>query len=60
MIVAKLELDKLPEKCIYCPYHKFEENSIVSFKWDGVCIINNFIVNYKKNRPDWCPLIEIK
>ena len=53
MIIAYIELEKLPKNCDYCPlnYDSMYCTAVKLPKGNGL--------SYDKERPDWCPLVEV-
>lgn len=55
MIVIKTNLEKIPNKCSECEYHREYCDDSCSCK-----IINNEVYWWTCDRPDWCPLQEVE
>jgi hypothetical protein len=58
MRIIKVIVDEVPNSCLNCPRFDFDFKGL--FKRERpYCLITggDILIDYKKSRPDWCPLI---
>lgn len=61
MQILKVIVDEVPDSCLNCPRFDFDFKGL--FKREcPYCLITggDILTDYKKVRPDWCPLMTTK